>query len=220
MVANVKLDPEGDIRVDYINAQGGQAGIGGTVDIDTRSFFQATGTFADKNGVNFSISTAGGLGGGDITIRHYGGQKDVPFVVGNVTTNGTAGAITTIFDGSTNSISSGSFPGLYTQDNIKLITQDQQQPLPRPDGPRPPDGPLPDGPPPQDPPGIVPDFEGKTRTNLNTTYQTAKVVFDTTALLREDVNKAVATNNVDVAVSLLDELRTQEFQNYFGGNLL
>jgi filamentous hemagglutinin family protein len=231
---NVTLDPDGNIQVDYINAQGGQAGIGGTVDITTRSFFQATGTpFPDRNGIYASISTAGGLGGGNITIRHSGGVK-TPFVVGSgvVTTNGTAGAITTRSD---NSILQDTIFGPRdvpdpptAQSNIRIITDPGSNPVPpNPVPPNPvPPNPVPPNPVPRDPdPGppnpteIAPDFEGKTRTNLNTSYQTAKVLLDTTALLREDINKAVATNNVDVAVSLLDELRTQEFQNYFGGNL-
>jgi CHAT domain-containing protein len=221
---NVKLDPEGDIRVDFINAQGGVRGIGGTVDITTQRFFQATSPlFTDNNGINASISTAGGAGDGNIIIRHDGGARGVPFDVANATNtqNGTAGAITT---GAGNSISGLSFPGPYTQGNIQIITDPvPQNPVPQNPVPQ---NPVPQNPVPQNPvpgspnpTGIVPDFEGKTRTNLNTSYQTAKVVFDTTALLREDINKAVATNKVDVAVSLLDELRTQEFQNYFGGNL-
>ena len=207
---NVKLDPDGNIRVDYINAQGGGRGIGGTVDITSGSFFQATGTFRDRNGLNASISTAGGAGGGNITITHGGGAK-IPFVVGNVTTNGTAGAITTRSDNSIlqdRILGPRNVPDPPTaQSNIRIITD----PVP----PNPGTGNPGTG----NPTGIVPDFEGKTRTNLNTSYQTAKVLLDTTALLREDVSKAVATNNADVAVSLIDELRTQEFQNYFGGNL-
>jgi len=219
---NVKLDPEGDIRVDFINAQGGGRGIGGTVDITTQRFFQATRTFTDNNRINASISTAGGAGDGNIIIRHDGGARGVPFDVENAinTQNGTTGAITT---GAANFISGRSFPGPYTQGNIQIITTDPGTPNPLPPNPLPPNplppNPLPPNPLPPNPTGIAPDFEGKTRTGLDTSYQTAKVVFDTTALLREDINKAVATNKVDVAVSLLDELRTQEFQNYFGGNL-
>jgi filamentous hemagglutinin family protein len=223
---NVTLDPDGNIQVDYINAQGGQTGIGGTVDITTQSFFQATGTpFIDQNNLNASISTAGGAGDGNVIIRHDGGARGVPFDVANATNtrNGTAGAITT---GAANSISGRSFPGPYTQGNIQIITKDPGTGNPGPGNPGPgnpgPGNPGPGNPgpgSPQLPTEIIPDLQGKTRTNLDTSYQTAKVVFDTTALVREEINKAVATNNVDVAVSLLDELRTQEFQNYFGGNL-
>lgn len=137
---NVKLDSENDIQVASINAQAGTGGKGGNVDISTDKFFRATGTFTDQNGVNASISTAGGTGDGSIIIRHDGGARLIPFDVGDATTNGTAGAITT---GSGNSILPfQSFPGPYTQGDIQLITAPQPQPLP----------PQPDLPPPQ------PDF--------------------------------------------------------------
>jgi hypothetical protein len=47
---NVTLDPIGDIQVNYINAQGGSSGTGGTVNINTQQFFRATDTFTDANG--------------------------------------------------------------------------------------------------------------------------------------------------------------------------
>ena len=135
---NVKLDSDNDIQVASINAQGGTGGKGGNVDITTEQFFRATGTFTDQNGVNASISTAGGTGDGSIIIRHDGGARLIPFDVGDATTNGTAGAITT---GSGNSILPfQSFPGPYTQGDIQIITA--PEPLP----------PQPDLPPPQ------PDF--------------------------------------------------------------
>ena len=135
---NVKLDSENDIQVASINAQGGTGGKGGNVDISTEQFFRATGTFTDQNGLTASLSTAGGIGDGSIIIRHDGGARLIPFDVGDATTNGTAGAITT---GSGNSILPfQSFPGPYTQGDIQIITA--PQPLP----------PPPDLPPPQ------PDF--------------------------------------------------------------
>ncbi len=144
---NVKLDSDNDIQVASINAQGGTGGKGGNVDITTDKFFRATGTFTDQNGVNASISTAGGTGDGSIIIRHDGGARLIPFDVGDATTNGTAGAITT---GSGNSILPfQSFPGPYTQGDIQIITAPQPQPLPPQPQPLPP---QPDLPPPQ------PDF--------------------------------------------------------------
>ncbi len=144
---NTNLDAENDIQVAFINVQGGTGGKGGNVDISTEQFFRATGTFTDQNGVNASISTAGGTGDGSIIIRHDGGAKLIPFDVGDATTNGTAGAITT---GSGNSILPfQSFPGPYTQGDIQIITAPQPQPLPPQPQPLPP---QPDLPPPQ------PDF--------------------------------------------------------------
>ncbi|UBF26896.1 CHAT domain-containing protein [Kovacikia minuta CCNUW1] len=92
---NVTLDPSGDVQVSLIDAQGGTAGRGGTVDITAGTFFRATSSFIDQTGILASISTAGGLGGGAITIRHGGGLSGIPFEVGNASTNGTAAAITT-----------------------------------------------------------------------------------------------------------------------------
>ncbi|MEQ9484668.1 CHAT domain-containing protein [Coleofasciculus sp. F4-SAH-05] len=121
---NVTLDPLEDITVNSINAQGGSNGQGGDVDMTTQRFFQATGSFTDQNGIEASISTAGGNGGGDITIRHDGGAQEViePFVVGNGNTNGTAQAITS---GEFTIAPVQSFPGSYTLGNIRIITTDQ-----------------------------------------------------------------------------------------------
>ncbi|GET42656.1 CHAT domain-containing protein [Microseira wollei] len=120
---NVTLDPENDIQVVSINAQGGNAGSGGIVDITTERFFRATGTFTDRTGINSSISTAGGAGNGSVTIRHDGGDRRTTFNVGNASINGTAGAITT---GAENSILPlRIFPGRYTQGIIQIITSDR-----------------------------------------------------------------------------------------------
>ncbi len=92
---DVLLDPSGDIQVTSINAQGGPAGIGGTIDITTERFFRATGQFTDQTNTRASISTAGGGGGGPITIRH-GGAGLIPFSIGDGggdLLNGTSAAI-------------------------------------------------------------------------------------------------------------------------------
>jgi CHAT domain-containing protein len=116
---NVLLDPENDIQVGFINAQGGASGSGGNVDIITGKFFRAIKTFTDQNGQVASISTAGGTGGGNITLTHDGGNQNTPFVVGNASTNGTAGVITT---GASTMPLQSSFPGPTQQGNIQLIT--------------------------------------------------------------------------------------------------
>ncbi|EDX77487.1 haemagglutination activity domain protein [Coleofasciculus chthonoplastes PCC 7420] len=122
----VKLDPENGIQVTLINAQGGTEGTGGTVDITTEQFFQATGTFSDQNNIIASISTAGGAGEGTITIRHDGGARGISFDVGDATINGTAGALTTSANNSI--LPFQSFPGPYSQGAISIITT--PQPLP------------------------------------------------------------------------------------------
>jgi filamentous hemagglutinin family protein len=90
---NILLDPAGDIVVQSINAQG--AVVGGNVNVITDSFFRALGTFRDRNGVDSSISTAGGIRGGAISIRANRNSLITPFIVGDAATNGTVGTITT-----------------------------------------------------------------------------------------------------------------------------
>ncbi len=117
---NVTLDPSGDIQVTSINAQGGSNGSGGTVDITTDQFFRATGTFTDRNSITASISTAGGQGGGNITIRH-GGNGEIPFDVGDAATNGTATAITS---GDFSILPFKSLPFTFREGNIQIISVD------------------------------------------------------------------------------------------------
>jgi CHAT domain-containing protein len=131
---NVSLDPLGDVVVDSIDARGGSNGRGGNVTIRTQRFFRALGTFLDRFAqadIQASISTAGGLGGGDITIQH-GGNSATPFQVGNIsavsTDNGTAGAITS----GTSIVSASppqSFQGVVTQGNIRILTQETCPPI-------------------------------------------------------------------------------------------
>ncbi|MEW6497232.1 MAG: CHAT domain-containing protein, partial [Cyanobacteriota bacterium] len=149
---NVTLDPSGDIQVSWINAQGGTQG--GTVDITTQRFFRAIDTFSAPNQLATSISTVGGTRGGNITIRH-GGNGVTPFDVGNATTNGTAGAITS---GEFTITPSRSFPFTHIQGNIQIISVTPPITVlpPRPDNP-----PNPSTPPtaptdPQKPPDQLP----------------------------------------------------------------
>ncbi|MEQ8975513.1 MAG: CHAT domain-containing protein [Coleofasciculus sp. C1-SOL-03] len=117
---NVTLDPRGDIQVSTINAQGGSSGNGSEVDITTQQFFRATNDFTDQNGSLTSISTAGGIAGGDITIRHGGGLRGTPFDVGDGTINGTSAAISS---GEFTIFPFESFPGSFTLGNIQIITR-------------------------------------------------------------------------------------------------
>ncbi|NER34889.1 MAG: CHAT domain-containing protein [Oscillatoria sp. SIO1A7] len=120
---NVTLDPIGDIEVTWINAEGGTNG--GTVDITAGGFFRAMGTFSDAEGQAASISTIGSSatlapgsnGSGSITIRHGGGGT-TPFIVGDATTNGTAGRLVS----SQHEISSGSFLYTHTVGDISLVS--------------------------------------------------------------------------------------------------
>ncbi|MCL1472804.1 filamentous hemagglutinin N-terminal domain-containing protein, partial [Argonema antarcticum] len=140
---SVLLDPPNDIRVGTINAQGGNSGDGGNVDITTARFFRATGTLPDGS----SISTAGGTGNGAIIIRHGGGDLNTPFVVGDASTNGTLGALTT---GADTISPTQSFPGPFTLGNIQIITS-APPPQPEPPQPEPPQPPQPEPPQPEPP---------------------------------------------------------------------
>lgn len=125
---NVTLDPIGDVRVTSIDAEGGTTG--GDVTVVTQQNFQATETFIAANGQPASISTIGGTQGGTISIEHSNGNA-VPFAVGDASTNGTAGTLTT----GTDSISSGEFPYNETQGGISLISGVEPPPPPAiPDG--------------------------------------------------------------------------------------
>lgn len=118
---HVTLDPSGDVEVVSIDAQGGENGSGGNVDITAGRFFRATGTFIDQNQIEASISTAGGLQGGSIVIRHGGGAQETPFIVGDGRLNGVAGAMTT---GTNNTIFPlRSFSDSFQQGNIEIITE-------------------------------------------------------------------------------------------------
>ncbi len=117
---NVSLSATNNIQLGFINAQGI---TGGSVDVTTLGLFRSNSIFNDIAGNISSISTAGSVGAGAITIRH-GGGSDRPFVVGGTIDNGTRGSINA---GAGNAIlPSLSFGQTYTQGNlpnqISLIT--------------------------------------------------------------------------------------------------
>jgi CHAT domain-containing protein len=194
---DVTLDPIGDIQVDYINAQGGRQGSGGEVDMTSGRFFRALDTFSDQNGIISSISTAGGTVGGSIIIRHGGGSITPFVVVGDATTNGTLGNITT-GSGTQDTVRPGAYFGPFTQGRVQVITGGSSLN------------------------GLSTDIQGITpvSTQVDQPKVTATLTIDTTVLLREKIAQALASGKLDVAVPLIEELRTQEFQNYFQGTLL
>ncbi|MEQ9359291.1 CHAT domain-containing protein [Coleofasciculus chthonoplastes] len=117
---SITLNAENNIQVTAINTQAGINGTGGNVDITAGGFIQITDTFIDQNEKNTSISTAGGNGGGGISIQH-GGQGLIPFNVGDASINGTAGAITS---GESNLEPFQSFTENKTAGNIQIITDE------------------------------------------------------------------------------------------------
>ncbi|MDK3162095.1 hypothetical protein QPK87_36940 [Kamptonema cortianum] len=81
---------------------------------------RASGTFLDRNGFNVSLSTAGGDTGGNIRIEHGGGERQIPFTVGDPQLNGTAGAIATSPENAI--LPLASFLESYFQSNIQILT--------------------------------------------------------------------------------------------------
>ncbi|MEM9946738.1 MAG: CHAT domain-containing protein, partial [Cyanobacteria bacterium P01_D01_bin.36] len=119
----VTISSPDTIQTGFIDAQGGATG--GQVDITTENLFRSIASFTDDNGVDASISAAGGTDG-SVIIRHDGGNQTIPFMVGDTSINGTAGAITT---GANNTIpATRGFIGSYTQGDIQIITADFFEP--------------------------------------------------------------------------------------------
>jgi len=118
---NVLVTAGGNIQASTIDAQGGTDGTGGTVAIVADGFVRVTETFLDQNAVLSSISTAGGQGGGEITIQH-GGNGITPFTVGDAALNGTAGAITS---GEVTLQPLQIFPFTHQEGNIQIISVDR-----------------------------------------------------------------------------------------------
>ncbi|MGK7905234.1 MAG: CHAT domain-containing protein [Hormoscilla sp.] len=132
------LTTNGDISVEFINAEGGPEGLGGDVSIAGELFRATDGFETSATSTNeASISTAGGLGGGAIAIRHAGGSQLEAFNIGDGSVNGTAAAITT---GEDTIEPSQSFAGGSNLGNITIETKSPGIPLSE------------ENPPPEDPP--------------------------------------------------------------------
>ncbi len=110
----VKLSAENDIEVISIQAEGGN--IGGNVEISTDDTLRITGTFFSQNQNIASISTTGELAGGNIAI-----STGKTFTVGDVTTNGSVGAIT---DGKFTILPDRSLPNQF---NLQELENSQTQ---------------------------------------------------------------------------------------------
>ncbi|MEG4092636.1 filamentous hemagglutinin N-terminal domain-containing protein, partial [Microcoleus sp. Pol12B4] len=132
----VILESGGDIGLDAIATSGGNITLkaasdiaitgtlqstGGSIDLTAGNLLTVSGTFTDSNGVNVSISSANGTSGGAIAIRHAGGTT-TPFIVGDATTNGTAGAITSGSETISPQFAVPVPPSSYTQGNIAIVT--------------------------------------------------------------------------------------------------
>jgi filamentous hemagglutinin family protein len=135
---NVTFSAARDIQIGKLNAEGGQTGSGGTVQMNAGQFFQASGLLSDPGdglgtdaiAQTASLSAQGGSGAGSITIRHAGGQLNTPFQVGSSSVNGVTGTIVTGLETVANQSFTGSF--ISPQGTIQLLTQDIISPLPTP----------------------------------------------------------------------------------------
>ncbi len=124
-----------DIEAYFLNSQSLDAGTGGKVDVNANRFFRATGSVSSalqqlpSGSINpndipptldqqASVSSAGGAGGGSITIRHGGGRNGTPFTVGDASINGAAGGISS----GNYTLPFQRFRGNYTRGNIRIIT--------------------------------------------------------------------------------------------------
>ncbi|MGL5132677.1 MAG: beta strand repeat-containing protein, partial [Planktothrix sp.] len=130
---DVFLDPVNDVQVEFINAESPNGRGGNVFAESTQGYFRATNSFATPFSPTgtASISTAGRLGGGSITLRHAGGPLNTPIAAfeigGNLTVNGTAAAITT---GDFSILPPRSFEGSFTLGNIALETDDSPNIIP------------------------------------------------------------------------------------------
>ncbi|HEY9728332.1 MAG TPA: CHAT domain-containing protein [Chroococcales cyanobacterium] len=124
------------IEAFLLNSQSLGAGKGGNIEVNANGLFRATGSVSaalqqfpansvDPNDLppalsqSASISSAGGSGGGAIVIRHGGGLRGIPFTVGDATTNGTAGSVTS----GQYTLPVQAFKGKYTVGNIRILTR-------------------------------------------------------------------------------------------------
>ncbi|NJR26643.1 MAG: filamentous hemagglutinin N-terminal domain-containing protein, partial [Richelia sp. CSU_2_1] len=141
----VILQSGGDIGLDAIATSGGSITLqaasniavtgnlqsaGGNINITAGNFLTVSGTFTDSSGLNASISSANGSNGGAIAIRHAG-STTTPFIIGDATTNGTAGAITSGSETISPQLSVPVPPSIYAQGNITIETS-APSPIPEP----------------------------------------------------------------------------------------
>lgn len=213
----------GNIQVAGIQAEGGTGGTGGNVDITTIQFFRATGSFPNLDGTNASIATGGVTGGGSILIRH-GGQGIIPFIVGDASTNGTAGAITTGNAFPIQTISPNQeFLNTHAQERIQIISVPGQTVAPPPPpllgSNRPDSNTIP-----QDIlANLVGDIVGaKTTINPDAVGSSSRYGWTLAegSLNTDYINlqNLLAQGNLNQAITQIDEVFEEEFENYLGEN--
>jgi len=223
---SVTLFSKNDIDLNYVNAQGGSNGVGGRVEITAGGFFRANSTFTDRKNLDSSISTAGQSTGGEIIIRHGGGQT-IPFIVGNAFKNGTKGAISTGSDAEgilpslipppaisltdtetlipTPTQATGTRPttqgivGSFTEGNIQIITSEDIAKL--------------------DPRFNIADLQKPDRSLQLSSSNFAQTVTSNVDALRDNGQNLLKQGKIAEAFSAFDQADEEELQDYFGGKL-
>ncbi len=223
---NVTLNAPVNIQVNQINTQSLVTGTGGNVNITTGKFFQATNTFTDQNNFNASISTAGKVDGGSIIITH-GGDGVTPFIVGDATANGTAGAITR---GNTASVQTilptQEYYPTHKQDADRIQIRSVLGAPPLPADPNPLSDVLPDSKttnnPVRDLAFLIGDLIGaKTQVNQNNltgNYNLGWRINDQLFTLNVPPVRVPVNDSYDL-ISSIDKLYEQQYEDYYGENL-
>ena len=226
---DVTLNARGNIKVSSIDAQSFNNGTGGNVtinaDITSPSYFQATDSFTDQNGINASISTAGSEDGGTIIIYH-GGDGEIPFIVGNSQTNGTAGAITRGDEENRQTIEpSRDYYFTHTQDSDRIQIISVLGAVPIPPAPIPVPEPNPPVIPVENPIESLATLVGDildAQTIINQNHETGDYSIswnfpgDQISL---NVNNPLPFNQPADPVAEIDQLFEDEYEEYFGENL-
>jgi len=173
----------------------------GDVDITALGSYRGVGTFIDSNGILSSISTAGKTSSGNITI-HYGGHS--PFIIGDSTVQGTAGAITS----SANNIIAPDKTILdtYYQGNISLIPSYPILSLPTFNFPT------------FNLPTITLPFKG---TQLQLSYDNFSQlpVIAENDFIRRAITNTLAQEKIGMAVPLIEEFFNEQYTEYYGSDI-
>ncbi|MBE9124706.1 MULTISPECIES: CHAT domain-containing protein [unclassified Coleofasciculus] len=210
---NITLESNGDIQVSWINTEGIRTG--GSVDIITEGFFQATDTFTAANGLTTSISAIGNTRGGDITIQH-GGKGVIPFDVGDATTNGTVGSIT---NGNFSIAPFQSFPFTHREGTIQIVSVEPPINSPKPIS----DSvPVPINQPPKPIPTYSVDPKIPTRINVDLATPATEPLINSLDLSQPSEHRPAPPNFIEIATQQpytfdqLEEFFTSLFENALG----
>ncbi|MEB3281607.1 MAG: CHAT domain-containing protein [Lyngbya sp.] len=223
---NIRLVSPNDIEVSSINTEA--AKTGGNIEINTQSFFRATGTFTAANQVEASISAIGSEEGGSIVLPSLTRNT---FEIGDATLNGTVGGIT---NGEitalppTNNVNPPQKPEA-NEDNIPPETPNQtpdnQEPViqdnplePTTENPSNPseNGEIPLGEEVDSPTDIITEND-----NLNNNEEIAQDIENIPIQLEGTTvsTDQIATSTFSSSVLQIDLFRGQEFIKYFGENI-